>query len=465
MITFEKDENDKKNDFKNNLNSLYMNNENSFINKNNGVINNKGIHNNGNRNISGCEERSPNNIEIENLDNYKNKNNDYNKKKLKLKYEENKEFRIKSLKIKNENVIDDTKGVYINQKKEGSRIKNNNLFSKDIESFNIQKENKNDKSFNDKNREKLLVNKYTNHNLLTVKNINMNKNYNTLDFSSNKQIKLRKISRDYKNKKSALDPNLIINECKNNSNTSSITQTQLKDSERQNLCDINFKSELFSAELNFSKFKDKSRDLSRRNSPRKKKESPKPNFPFSILEEPESLCHLFNSKEIKNKKKVFIQKLISKKKSEKLELSCLQKFKFLFFSCINLKRIKNNEDYKLLMLMRLIDEKIENYFDYSNIIIITDELSILKEILLRDHQKLIVNLLGKENLHLLDNKTIVETKPEVIEKEIENEAITHAVNELFRTSSLEFSAESFRNPVKLNKNIIEVLDEKIKIRK
>ncbi len=73
----------------------------------------------------------------------------------------------------------------------------------------------------------------------------------------------------------------------------------------------------------------------------------------------------FNFEEKERKKLIFIEKLVSKKKTDKFILRFNQKFKFLFLSCFNLRKIFGSRDYNMVTLLKKIDKKIENYFDFE----------------------------------------------------------------------------------------------------
>jgi len=169
------------------------------------------------------------------------------------------------------------------------------------------------------------------------------------------------------------------------------------------------------------------------------------------------------------KKLCLIKKLLKNKKSDSLILNFSQQLKFVFKCCINFKKIDNKTEKNLLFLMNEIDEKIESYFDFLNIIKVIEETNLLKHILMTSQQKLLMELLRKEHICIHDKEQTNEIssikflKKKNINNNIDDDKIIEAVSNLFYFNQRDFLNKKSNNSLKINKHFIEILEEKIQL--
>ncbi len=93
-------------------------------------------------------------------------------------------------------------------------------------------------------------------------------------------------------------------------------------------------------------------------------------------------------------KKYFIKLFEFRIQPQSFFMTLWEQFIYNFFKRSKTKRSSNNANYKkkLFYLMDKCEAKIEDYFDFINILESIQEAKILKEIILDEHQKYLVNL-------------------------------------------------------------------------
>jgi len=174
-----------------------------------------------------------------------------------------------------------------------------------------------------------------------------------------------------------------------------------------------------------------------------------------------------NKNDKESQKRIFyIKKLIQNKETDPLNMSCFQKFRIILKCFLHTRNKKANINSKLLMLYKEIDYKIENYFDFLNIIKNTEESNLLKNLLLNDKQRLLVELLRKPILTVHDreifneNCSVKDFEEKKLKNEINEDDIIEAVNELLRLYKREVSRKKSKNSMKISQNFIEILENK-----
>lgn len=90
------------------------------------------------------------------------------------------------------------------------------------------------------------------------------------------------------------------------------------------------------------------------------------------------------------------KKLSIRLKGDELKLNLCEKFKITFSEIFCLRSKPNTKLYRLYILMQHCNNRIENYFDFINLIESLEETKILKEMFLANHQALLLDVLKKQ---------------------------------------------------------------------
>lgn len=178
----------------------------------------------------------------------------------------------------------------------------------------------------------------------------------------------------------------------------------------------------------------------------------------------------FNSLDIENEnadfsdyhKKFFIKLFELRSKPHKLYMTFWEQIYYNFFKQKKTKRssIKNYKQ-KLFYLLDKTDKKIEEYFDFVNILENIEEAKILKHIILEDHQKDLINLFKRpfvyyerEDNLFIDSNSNIKRYPSHSEEKVN---IHSCLDILFEKPDLEKIYNLNDVKINLNQNLINFI--------
>jgi hypothetical protein len=161
-------------------------------------------------------------------------------------------------------------------------------------------------------------------------------------------------------------------------------------------------------------------------------------------------------------KKYFIKLFGFRSESHKLYMTFWEQFLYNFFNRnMNKRKSINNYKQKLFYLLDKTEEKIEESFDYINILETVQEAKILKEIILEDHQKSLVDLYRRPLIYyerddkFLDDSSKNNNKNSSFAEEKVN--IYSSLDVLFNKFTEEKLQNNYISNIKTNENLINFI--------
>lgn len=161
-------------------------------------------------------------------------------------------------------------------------------------------------------------------------------------------------------------------------------------------------------------------------------------------------------------KRYFVELLKFKIKKDKLGLSLLKQFKYNFCGFFYKKKHLNNNESKLYYLIDKYSEKTEACFDYLKLIKNYHETEILKDLLLEDYQKNILDIVKRKTIEIPSNLNDIDNlygenlnkKSADLDK---TRLIEASIKKLIRKHNHEKKYIKRKPIIKINNNLVDYL--------
>lgn len=166
--------------------------------------------------------------------------------------------------------------------------------------------------------------------------------------------------------------------------------------------------------------------------------------------------------ELQMKFRIFKNLANTRMKRDDLTLSLCEQFKLTFRKFCRLESNRNHKLYNIHKLIEFSLDKIENYFDYINLIENLEETKVLKEMLLVGHQALLLDIMKMQPLAIeqVTKKPRISDKPTIPKDN--HKALISAIDELLSFSNYENKFLKESPIIKGNSNLLRYLLDIIK---